>query len=64
MSFPCVRGLSECDGCGACEEENTYYCPVCGRKLYGDDAVYKAGGEIIGCEYCVKTVYVEDLFHG
>ena len=32
MSYMCRKGgIRECDGCGACQTEQHYYCPVCGE---------------------------------
>lgn len=37
------------------------YCPVCKKDLCEDTEVYrnKVTGEIVGCEYCIETVYVD-----
>lgn len=53
MAYPCIKyGGKECDGCGDCQQDNEYYCPVCGElveeKVYVDN-----NGEIVGCENCV-----------
>lgn len=56
MSYPCIMGGGECEGCGRCrgeEEEKEYYCPICGEKIF--ESVYvSTDGEIVGCESCVS----------
>jgi hypothetical protein len=54
MAYPCVKyGGKECDGCGDCQKEHEYYCPVCGELL--DDTLYvDTVGEIVGCDSCVS----------
>lgn len=54
MAYPCIKYGGECDGCGSCQEEKEYYCPVCGEKVF--ETVYVSNdGDIVGCENCVNT---------
>ena len=43
----------ECDGCGCCEPESHYYCPICGEKIY-ETVFVDNGGDVIGCENCAQ----------
>lgn len=53
MSYPCVMGNKECDGCMACKEAKEYYCPVCGEPV--EEKLYvSTDGEIVGCENCIN----------
>ena len=46
-------GNQDCDGCGACKESRTYYCPICGEEVY--ETVFVANdGEVLGCENCAQ----------
>lgn len=53
MAYNCVKfSGKECDGCGDCQADKEYYCPICGELV--EDKVYvDNNGEIIGCENCV-----------
>lgn len=33
-----------------------YFCPVCGKEIFGDSVLYKDGenGEIFACEHCIR----------
>lgn len=54
MAYMCIRFGGECDGCGSCQEENEYYCPICGEKVI--ETVYISNdGEVVGCENCIST---------
>ena len=53
MAYPCVKYGGECDGCGSCQEEKEYYCPVCGEQVF--ETVYVSNdGDVVGCENCVN----------
>lgn len=53
MAMICIRG-GECTGCMACQEDEEYYCPVCGEEV--SETVYVSNdGEIVGCENCIST---------
>ena len=55
MAYNCIKysNKRECDGCGDCQPEEEYYCPVCGELV--EDRVYvSTDGDILGCENCVK----------
>lgn len=54
MSYPCIKGSGECNGCMGCKEEKEYYCPVCGDKVY-EELYVSNDGEIVGCENCIST---------
>ena len=55
MSYHCIRGSGECNGCMECKDEpDEYYCPVCGEQVF--ETVYISNNnEVIGCENCVST---------
>lgn len=54
MAYHCTSFMNkECDGCGACEPETHYYCPVCGKEVYERVFVDNIG-EVIGCENCAE----------
>ena len=38
-------------------------CPVCGKKVYGDEKIYMDSLEVIGCEHCIRAVDVWDFFN-
>ena len=64
MAMTCVNGSRECDGCMRCCEgdDNELHCPVCGEVLNPDEQVFIDGdGFVIGCEYCLKSKYAEDV---
>lgn len=56
MAMICVSGARECDGCGRCFPGSPIYtCPACGEELDAISSVYLHEGEIVGCEYCIRT---------
>ena len=60
----CISGGRECDGCQKCieGERKELYCPICDSIVDYDSRIYvNQDNEIIGCEYCIKTEYAEDL---
>ena len=60
MAMLCVSGGRECMGCMQCQKEpDPFYCPICYAEV--GEHVYKADGEIIGCESCVDVVSVDDI---
>ena len=60
----CKLGYGECDGCGICSENARMSCPICGKELLPDEKVYRADGEVIGCEFCVHVVIAETVLGG
>ena len=64
MGYMCVNGGSrECDGCGACEKEVHYYCPVCDAEVF--ETVYvDENKEVVGCENCVKEKEPYEVLEG
>jgi hypothetical protein len=54
MAYNCVKyNGKECDGCGECQPDTEYYCPVCGELV--EDRIYiSAEGDILGCENCIR----------
>lgn len=54
MSFSCVHGGHECNGCMCCQPEPE---PIgkcwCGEPIHADETRYEIGGEIIH-EDCLK----------
>ena len=64
MSLACITGGKICDGCMRCREGNDseLHCPVCGNELGPDDYIFIDEDDVIlGCEYCVKKHYAEDV---
>lgn len=54
MAMICIHGGKECDGCMECQNEDEYYCPVCGDRVF--EKVYVSNdGEVVGCENCITT---------
>jgi hypothetical protein len=53
MAYRCVNGNHECDGCGRCKKEKSYYCPICGEEVY-ETVFVSNDGEVIGCENCAQ----------
>ena len=44
-------------------EEETYECPVCGAEISPGTYLYlDEYGDVIGCEECVSTKFVDDYF--
>lgn len=63
MAMVCVTGGRECDGCGRCfPEAREHECPACGATLGETDSVFVIGGEIVGCEYCVREKQAYEVF--
>lgn len=62
MAYPCIKyGGKECDGCGDCQANNEYYCPICGELL--DDIVYvSTEGDVVGCDSCVGIKHPSEVF--
>ena len=55
MSFRCRLNYNKvCTGCMECQDEQHYYCPVCGEKVL-ENVYVDYGGNVIGCENCVET---------
>jgi hypothetical protein len=64
MSYMCRKGgIRECDGCGACQPEVHYYCPVCGEEVY-ETVFVNNDGEVIGCENCAEIKEPHELSRG
>lgn len=53
MAYNCKYGNRECDGCGRCEEDQKYFCPICGEEVY-ETVFVTNDGEVIGCENCAQ----------
>ena len=61
MAYQCERTGGECDGCGACQPVEHYYCPVCKNEVY--ESVYvNNNGEVIGCENCAEIKEPHEVF--
>ena len=43
-------------------EEDYYECPICGAELPSGSILYYRDSECVGCEECVKTRYIEDVY--
>ena len=54
MAFYCIKNHSkECDGCGGCNPETHYYCPICGEEVF-ETVFVDNDGDVIGCENCAE----------
>ena len=53
MAYMCKRGNHECDGCGECRKEKTYYCPICGEAV-SETVFVSNDGEVLGCDNCAQ----------
>lgn len=53
MAYNCKYGSRECDGCGRCEEDQKYFCPICGEEVY-ETVFVTNDGEVLGCENCAQ----------
>lgn len=64
MSYMCRKGGNrECDGCGACQPEVHYYCPVCGGEVY-ETVFVDNNKEVIGCENCAEIKEPHEILEG
>ena len=64
MAYRCSRNsMKECEGCMACQQDRTYYCPVCGDEVE-ENVFITLDGEVIGCENCVQAKDPEDILDG
>lgn len=63
MAYRCkLYRMRECDGCGDCQEEKIYNCPVCGAEVGGGDTLYIDNyGNTLGCEKCVFSKEAADI---
>lgn len=53
MAYYCEKGSGECDGCGECTKNKSYFCPVCGEEVL--EVVYVDNlGNVLGCENCAQ----------
>lgn len=54
MAYMCRKYHNkECDGCGECNPDPHYYCPICGEEVY-ETVFVSNDGEVIGCENCAQ----------
>ena len=53
MSYRCVNGHKECNGCMACQPDKIYYCPICGEEVY-ESVFVDNSGNILGCDNCIQ----------
>lgn len=49
MSFPCIRGKHECDGCMLCEKPAKVvgHCEACHEEIYAGEEYYDIEGELV-----------------
>lgn len=49
MSFSCVKGKSDCDGCMMCEKpaKKVGICTACQEPVYGGEEYYDIEGELV-----------------
>lgn len=58
MSYPCRRGGSECDGCGACRQEPEVIGECfCGEEIFAGEDYYNIEGELV--HECCLTEWAE-----
>ena len=43
-------------------DEEMYECPVCGAEIPNGTVLYYNGNECVGCEECITTKFVEDVY--
>lgn len=44
-------------------DEEMFNCPVCGEEIpYGTQLYYNSNKECVGCEHCLDTKFVEDVY--
>lgn len=44
-------------------DEEVYFCPVCEAEIAsGTELYFNDSGECVGCEECLTTKYVEDVY--
>ena len=61
MGLVCKNGAKECEGCICCKSASeVYYCPVCGNEP--EEVIYMTDNEIVGCDMCIKTVCITDIY--
>lgn len=61
MAATCIHGGAECRGCMGCAEREMHFkCPNCGAKLHYDDTIYCDDNGIVGCQYCMIAIAIED----
>lgn len=64
MSYMCRKGgIRECDSCGACQPDEHYYCPVCGKEAY-ESVFVDSGDNVIGCDRCVEIKEPHEILRG
>ncbi len=65
MGYMCRKGGSkECDGCGACQPEEHYFCPICDSEVFETVFVSSCNGEVIGCENCAEIKEPHEVLGG
>jgi hypothetical protein len=53
MGLVCKNSGRICNGCGECQEEGYYACPICGEET--DYLYVNNDDEIVGCDNCVVS---------
>ena len=53
MAYQCTRRNKECDGCGSCQPDPHYYCPVCGEEAL-ESVFVDNSGTVLGCDNCAQ----------
>lgn len=43
-------------------EDDMYECPICGAEIPNGTMLYYRDNECVGCEECVSTKFVEDVY--
>lgn len=58
MSYACIYGGKECDGCMKCYDDDhaKIHCSVCESGIYEGDLYFEINGEIY-CEDCARDEF-------
>lgn len=62
MAYDCIKHSGrECCGCGDCQPDVHYYCPICDAEIY-ETVFVNNEGEVIGCEHCAEIKEPHEVF--
>ena len=53
MAYSCTERNKECDGCGCCNSNLHYYCPICGEEVL-ESVFVDNSGIVLGCDNCAQ----------
>ena len=61
MGLSCVKSHArECDGCGDCQESESYFCPICDAEVY-ETVFVNNEGDVLGCENCAEIKTPDEM---